>query len=182
MPAHDLNESPVQPRWRGEHSPLVPGRPARTGSAPLARGTLDGVLRVARDNRFSPAGAGNTHSAPWSAAVLAVQPRWRGEHNDGCGADSPAYGSAPLARGTPLCSNCGRCSWRFSPAGAGNTGLEGIRWTADAVQPRWRGEHGVGLKGYSSSYGSAPLARGTPTLALTDSSASRFSPAGAGNT
>ena len=50
-----------------------------------------------------------------------VHPRWRGEHLSGKRLDFCAVGSSPLARGThdPGVIQCG--TWRFIPAGAGNT-------------------------------------------------------------
>ncbi len=50
----------VYPRWRGEHKKMPQIVPQKIGLSPLARGTLlpDGGLLP--DERFIPAGAGNT--------------------------------------------------------------------------------------------------------------------------
>ena len=55
-----FNWTPVYPRWRGEHKKMPQIVPQKIGLSPLARGTLlpDGGLLP--DERFIPAGAGNT--------------------------------------------------------------------------------------------------------------------------
>ena len=50
----------VHPRWRGEHR-FDDGRGVRkVGSSPLARGTQLAEQRLKANQRFIPAGAGNT--------------------------------------------------------------------------------------------------------------------------
>ena len=91
----------VHPRWRGEHQTPLSGRASRCGSSPLARGTQGSGIREQFDERFIPAGAGNTLGhlmatddqvrfipagagntpcGPPRAWPPAVHPRWRGEH------------------------------------------------------------------------------------------------------
>ncbi len=90
---------PVYPRWRGElivHinnrgefnglSPLARGThygPAKNalvgGLSPLARGTLGGLPCSQLQQRFIPAGAGNSSWLAISFGVSPVYPRWRGE-------------------------------------------------------------------------------------------------------
>ena len=57
-------EIPVYPRWRGEHPCSVELKPGLIGLSPLARGTLGGQRLRAAQNRFIPAGAGNTRYSP----------------------------------------------------------------------------------------------------------------------
>ena len=112
----------------------------------------------------------------------AVYPRWRGEHSLIMKRQSPIPGLSPLARGTRkiLCMNYGS-AW-FIPAGAGNTGLISMWISIWSVYPRWRGEHQGRYKTSEIDGGLSPLARGTrANLGLGDS-ATRFIPAGAGNT
>ena len=52
---------PVYPRWRGEHVIMTRIRQVKRGLSPLARGTPYGVDDVEEQNRFIPAGAGNTN-------------------------------------------------------------------------------------------------------------------------
>ncbi len=70
----------VYPRWRGEHGiHSVPGI-ANRGLSPLARGTRCAWRVVGGDQRFIPAGAGNTVFVRVNVPVSTVYPRWRGEH------------------------------------------------------------------------------------------------------
>ncbi len=93
------------------------------------------------DNRFIPAGAGNTSALRCDPRTGAVHPRRRGEHS--CG-PCPAFergGSSPQARGT-LIQSAKVCLFiRFIPAGAGNTAHRMTRAIQQTVHPRRRGEH-----------------------------------------
>ncbi len=53
-------ETPVYPRWRGEHHKETILRFVQVGLSPLARGTLLQCQQSFPDCRFIPAGAGNT--------------------------------------------------------------------------------------------------------------------------
>ena len=90
----------VHPRWRGEQLCVYPGHAAEHGSSPLARGTAR--LRQQRrvDQRFIPAGAGNSQLVGLRQHPAAVHPRWRGEQVEAQGLKIHAVGSSPLARGT----------------------------------------------------------------------------------
>ncbi|CEE03989.1 Hypothetical protein BAA196FS_0949 [Escherichia coli] len=74
-----MSELPVYPRWRGE----LPGDNvyghAPPGLSPLARGTLGGLPCSQLQQRFIPAGAGNSSWLAISFGVSPVYPRWRGE-------------------------------------------------------------------------------------------------------
>ncbi len=111
-----------------------------------------------------------------------VYPRWRGEHiTPFC--DCPVFaGLSPLARGTRVSANPEEIEPRFIPAGAGNTHMirRARRW--HSVYPRWRGEHVHTQTITESQNGLSPLARGTPEEARERLQATRFIPAGAGNT
>ncbi len=114
-------ETPVYPRWRGEHGFTSLNDFKFCGLSPLARGTLCYPLKTADSRRFIPAGAGNTRPASRLAPDIPVYPRWRGEHV-GMGADRNMYiGLSPLARGTRSVYRNGPGRRRFIPAGAGNT-------------------------------------------------------------
>ncbi|KMU49213.1 hypothetical protein SEEN0624_15437, partial [Salmonella enterica subsp. enterica serovar Newport str. PRS_2010_0624] len=56
------------------------------------------------------------------------------------------------------------------------------QYRADAVYPRWRGEHGNRLHTLRNESGLSPLARGTHRNAIRSNLTDRFIPAGAGNT
>ncbi len=152
----------VHPRWRGEHRQFkLLARPGY-GSSPLARGTRIQSKTSKIFNRFIPAGAGNTRCCWCRRRSSAVHPRWRGEHVFRLFAEADAYGSSPLARGTPASRRATALSCRFIPAGAGNTAIP-AGWPVPAP-------------------GSSPLARGTHHLGKRWPEPVRFIPAGAGNT
>ena len=92
----------------------------------------------------------------------AVHPRGRGEHSSISFEIQRGDGSSPRARGTRTAGADRRSSWRFIPAGAGNTVLRATEPCRPPVHPRGRGEHG---------FSRSMLSR-----------CGRFIPAGAGNT
>ena len=114
------------------------------------------------DERFIPAGAGNTSPGRWVPALNS--------------------GSSPQARGTPGHRYQHQINTRFIPAGAGNTPRTPARLAQVTVHPRRRGEHVVQLRRDQRPTGSSPQARGTPPARLAQVAVSRFIPAGAGNT
>ena len=71
---------------------------------------------------------------------------------------------------------------RFSPAGAGNTKVVEINYSDNPVQPRGCGEHTGTVLAGDVVTGSAPRVRGTLRGPAAGMNATRFSPAGAGNT
>ena len=155
---------------------------ASHGSSPLARGTRWRQPPWHQQERFIPAGAGNTEI--WASATIpmSVHPRWRGEHGEYLTPCPATPGSSPLARGTlPHVGNHGLVG-RFIPAGAGNTLTGATRAEARAVHPRWRGEHGAAGVRNRPGAGSSPLARGTRGHDRLLFLNGRFIPAGAGNT
>ncbi len=152
------------------------------GSSPQARGTL--VQRAVTDlqQRFIPAGAGNTSDAVLNPPWLPVHPRRRGEHPTQTYWRVGACGSSPQARGTHRLGVRTGCESRFIPAGAGNTRLLDADRTPKPVHPRRRGEHSTPTRTGWSSIGSSPQARGTPQRHCQKHQGHRFIPAGAGNT
>ncbi len=80
---------------------MAPAKNALVGGlSPLARGTLGGLPCSQLQQRFIPAGAGNSSWLAISFGVSPVYPRWRGEL---CVSVSPRVcesGLSPLARGT----------------------------------------------------------------------------------
>ena len=75
-----LMQIPVYPRWRGEHIFRHITKRWGIGLSPLARGTLQNKTVLIAFCRFIPAGAGNTKWQFWPLLIMAVYPRWRGEH------------------------------------------------------------------------------------------------------
>ncbi len=176
------HQSPVYPRWRGEHVANWSYTATATGLSPLARGTHASPARGIDRPRFIPAGAGNTRRASWRSAPKPVYPRWRGEHNLSIRPVRVQVGLSPLARGTRNNVISATVSARFIPAGAGNTCATGKPKAPTAVYPRWRGEHSDTMTQEIIRRGLSPLARGTRTPAVRRSPPERFIPAGTGNT
>ncbi len=172
----------VHPRWRGEHPVRCCQAISQDGSSPLARGTPRLINSDPMTLRFIPAGAGNTshQTAVWQ--IWPVHPRWRGEHVPERFLNEYQFGSSPLARGTRDLLDEIIAGSRFIPAGAGNTALMVTGIIGLPVHPRWRGEHLSSSPSRNASFGSSPLARGTPRQILSNSGTQRFIPAGAGNT
>ncbi len=152
----------VYPRWRGEHADIRCASCCSPGLSPLARGTPSAPEHGRNITRFIPAGAGNTATDEETSQLMAVYPRWRGEHVFLCRIQNDRFGLSPLARGTPTPAKCSR-------------GLI-------TVYPRWRGEHADIFKNILIDSGLSPLARGTHCVQYSPRSALRFIPAGAGNT
>ena len=90
----------VYPRWRGEHRDTSSRACVVCGLSPLARGTHIAARRTLDQRRFIPAGAGNTAGATQDQMLMAVYPRWRGEHNCERFFTAQRAGLSPLARGT----------------------------------------------------------------------------------
>ncbi len=92
----------VYPRWRGELNIGNGFAAAASGLSPLARGALREEYLQHPQERFIPAGAGNTPASSVYSARSPVYPRWRGEHVAGLIFHDDFYGLSPLARGTHI--------------------------------------------------------------------------------
>ena len=111
----------VYPRWRGEHDEITLTTEQKRGLSPLARGTPPVAQQQRGNQRFIPAGAGNTHGGHSPPKKIPVYPRWRGEHFSPAFTDGAFAGLSPLARGTLCSPRRAMKRIRFIPAGAGNT-------------------------------------------------------------
>ncbi len=159
--AAGVDSPAVHPRGRGEHVDDVGMVRRDPGSSPRARGTLIAFRCDFLNDRFIPAGAGNTPVCASSRAPAPVHPRGRGEHSETFGEAFVVHGSSPRARGTRSGEPAMRLAGRFIPAGAGNTLTAGRHPAARSVHPRGRGEHLAITLPPSSWDGSSPRARGT---------------------
>ncbi len=154
---------------------------ARGGLSPLARGTQFATASDMWEERFIPAGAGNSHPRVMVGCVRAVYPRWRGELPVARVVTHRQAGLSPLARGTHHRQHRWIYQTRFIPAGAGNSVTPGGRLAQSPVYPRWRGELYFRLPTSKNVSGLSPLARGTLVYCSLQIRNSRFIPAGAGN-
>ena len=175
-------DSPVYPRWRGEHIDPEQQYAQTDGLSPLARGTLLCRFHITGLPRFIPAGAGNTTVQTAGYYFFAVYPRWRGEHNVRLSPLCVVAGLSPLARGTLHGFGFLFDGRRFIPAGAGNTYIRAKNKATATVYPRWRGEHPLPVIQLHCQCGLSPLARGTHACSIGSEKGARFIPAGAGNT
>ncbi len=171
----------VYPHWRGELEPCQNGASFVPGLSPLPRGTRFAGRYHRAGKRFIPAGAGNSFSISSASAWIAVYPRWHGELNGTRLLVNRPHGLSPLARGTRYIHATNIHNQRFIPAGAGNSKIQSIADAAGTVYPRWRGELRQLSDRSATNFGLSPLARGTLQTPYGPRRASRFIPAGAGN-
>ena len=131
----------VHPRGCGEHDKAWSSRGPRFGSSPRVRGTLRPTPTLSENNRFIPAGAGNTVTDSANPPSASVHPRGCGEHQSIQFLPHTAPGSSPRVRGTRHWVFQDAPSRRFIPAGAGNTLGAGSSLGGFPVHPRGCGEH-----------------------------------------
>ena len=135
---------------------------AEMGSSPLARGTLRNEVDGLGNPGLIPARAGNTTLPCSRIPIRRAHPRSRGEHF--------------------LVAICLYLWAGLIPARAGNTWLEWCRCYCRRAHPRSRGEHCLSWWLVKMSWGSSPLARGTPRLRQLNLLSVGLIPARAGNT
>ncbi len=90
-----------------------------------------------------------------------VHPRGRGEQLPSKLIRAKRPGSSPRARGTDLINEVSAHTYRFIPAGAGNSVLPVVPAVDFAVHPRGRGEQSMPRCIRIMLDGSSPRARGT---------------------
>ncbi len=172
----------VHPRGCGEHKDDRGFQVGDIGSSPRVRGTRAFTRARKPKRRFIPAGAGNTPTPGTKSSILSVHPRGCGEHAHIEARYRCATGSSPRVRGTHMVIPIITIKIRFIPAGAGNTWLSLRAHELTAVHPRGCGEHLITVLEKAREYGSSPRVRGTRPCTWPTAGASRFIPAGAGNT
>ena len=172
----------AHPRSRGEHNLRTPSKLFRSGSSPLARGTLALPPRRRPLRGLIPARAGNTSSRTRLLRPVRAHPRSRGEHLLGGVVKACVVGSSPLARGTHREGCYPARAGGLIPARAGNTPQHVMTRVEGWAHPRSRGEHVESKPPPVTSPGSSPLARGTPGTSTNRSRNGGLIPARAGNT
>ena len=172
----------AHPRSRGEHmSPRAPHALSQ-GSSPLARGTRAETGTNIRIVGLIPARAGNTGQVPAQHQCCGAHPRSRGEHSKYRRLPHRAWGSSPLARGTPPELLKFRGVLGLIPARAGNTLASAPYAGRERAHPRSRGEHTRLRSLTTAPKGSSPLARGTQSPDNRPHHGWGLIPARAGNT
>ena len=152
---------PVHPRGCGEQHDGYKFAGIDDGSSPRVRGTGAGARCREQQQRFIPAGAGNSGPVSPRSMVSSVHPR-------GCGEQAFRAGHS------------GRRE-RFIPAGAGNRFSWNPSSISAAVHPRGCGEQFAAAEVTPAAPGSSPRVRGTDLLPECLNADVRFIPAGAGN-
>ena len=161
---------------------LVHGGSGDWGSSPLARGTRFFLDFPPFQLGLIPARAGNTQRNDGGGSYVRAHPRSRGEHMDLLGILLVAWGSSPLARGTPTVRAPVFRPAGLIPARAGNTCFRLSVRLASRAHPRSRGEHSGHESVGCHLEGSSPLARGTQEIIEDDKYCLGLIPARAGNT
>ncbi len=151
----------VHPRGCGEHKTTKVLTSTVNGSSPRVRGTHDIIHLRPRNQRFIPAGAGNTCCSEGFSGSNSVHPRGCGEHELILQNVPALSGSSPRVRGTLLWGILRLRLSRFIPAGAGNTISGDYCSGSCSVHPRGCGEHKRVMKKYPRVIGSSPRVRGT---------------------
>ena len=137
---------------------------------------------VTRSPRFIPVHTGNTDASHFICSINAVHPRAYGEHDNFILSIGFAGGSSPCIRGTLQIRWQSGTVPRFIPVHTGNTRNYPYGLYLYTVHPRAYGEHYKLVMKYSSSDGSSPCIRGTPSRSEESGHADRFIPVHTGNT
>ena len=148
---------------RGEHGGRLSARMWRMGSSPHARGTLNPATPEIDQTGIIPACAGNTMTLSSIVSFRWDHPRMRGEHSPSLSLSPSPSGSSPHARGTRNHLHQVATRHGIIPACAGNTFPAVTSDSSSRDHPRMRGEHRIGRSTSTSTIGSSPHARGTPT-------------------
>ena len=172
----------AHPRGCGEHGIASDDTTLARGSPPRVRGTRHVTRPGGARRGLTPAGAGNTARAGWSARPGRAHPRGCGEHRAVWAAGVGIMGSPPRVRGTPGDVSCRGVYPGLTPAGAGNTRTVQAAGEHRAAHPRGCGEHDWSDTRWIGIKGSPPRVRGTRDGRLHAAAQQRLTPAGAGNT
>ena len=131
----------VHPCGRREHTRADWAAVKKNGSSLRAQGTHHHPVPFGFLLRFIPAGAGNTQTLSLLTPLHAVHPCGRREHFACCGKNRGIPGSSLRAQGTHRYNERRCLSWRFIPAGAGNTIYKDKQIDYITVHPCGRREH-----------------------------------------
>ena len=132
IPAHagkttDINRrsinKPAHPRSRGENESRHRSVTSRSGSSPLTRGKLVGLLGRRLRGGLIPAHAGKTWRGGRTSAPAWAHPRSRGENLVLDRVVLALCGSSPLTRGKQRKAVDGLMRFGLIPAHAGKTGI-----------------------------------------------------------
>ena len=171
----------VHPRAGGERMLADVDSHRFPGSSPRGRGTLVGLVDLLPPRRFIPARAGNATPRRRLCRRPPVHPRAGGERDRIGPSSTPAIGSSPRGRGTPVRAAQHQRDRRFIPARAGNASSARRPLSRRPVHPRAGGERTQFSLGANRTIGSSPRGRGTRRPPQPFGHVRRFIPARAGN-
>ena len=152
------------------------------GSSTLARGILCNVLFEISHDGITPACAGSTGSLWHLVHQQWDHPRLRGKYLSFSEKLGAVLGSPPLARGVLVISTSLFPSLRITPACAGSTRRDCLKFLFRKDHPRLRGEYKFHLLSSCITIGSPPLARGVQDFRKPLNDMIRITPACAGST
>ena len=170
------------PRSRGVYPEFVANIDVEAGSSPLARGLHAPTRGHGAGAGIIPARAGFTASRMACVTHSKDHPRSRGVYDFAAWISATVPGSSPLARGLPSAIMISASGSGIIPARAGFTREHGTRNGRVADHPRSRGVYPSRIIQIPQEYGSSPLARGLPAVALGGAEESGIIPARAGFT
>ena len=140
-----LRADPVErqdhPRRCGENRPIQRFSRFHSGSPPQVRGKLNPKNMLFVCIRITPAGAGKTVRFTAARFVVGDHPRRCGENMMKQQHFILAQGSPPQVRGKHAALISGNLYTRITPAGAGKTMLEIIKFAINQDHPRRCGEN-----------------------------------------
>ena len=151
----------VHPRRYGELTTGSSTSVLSPGSSPQVRGTPIGHGAVHPNQRFIPAGTGNSSWQLASMVFLSVHPRRYGELQHALFLRVGIGGSSPQVRGTRSLRVGEVANKRFIPAGTGNSSSSNVTVTGQPVHPRRYGELRAYRQRSNPWCGSSPQVRGT---------------------
>ena len=132
--------------------------------------------------RFTPTGVGTTTHPTAIPSPRSVHPHGRGDHLTRGGRCTRSSGSPPRAWGPlPVLARKPVVA-RFTPTGVGTTTDGSLPAGRSPVHPHGRGDHGIPCAFLQFRRGSPPRAWGPPSIRLTLTVSSRFTPTGVGTT
>ena len=175
-------EDPDHPRSRGEYIPPAIAATMGEGSSPLSRGIRPIPGGETPIPGIIPALAGNTNPSQDKHCSKADHPRSRGEYSLPSTVKKPALGSSPLSRGIHRGPALRTPTPRIIPALAGNTRGPSKAISQPRDHPRSRGEYRQKDGQLTVPFGSSPLSRGIPGIAVAIALFGGIIPALAGNT
>ena len=155
------NRPEDHPRGCGEQASCVPWGRLWAGSPPRMRGTGARTWKEQTDLRITPADAGNRFAGHPGAAFHTDHPRGCGEQRSNLQECWRGRGSPPRMRGTEKRDKRRKCTYRITPADAGNRPTTRAAPHSRQDHPRGCGEQPSAPLGRPVGLGSPPRMRGT---------------------